>query len=65
MWNRPDMHEIYPNIAILSDDEEVSNQGNKDVGDHRSLVVNVVGCNSTRRSTCKPKEEIEAFLRTS
>ena len=51
-----------PYSVCFSDEEEVINKGNWRAGGHRSLQMSVIACNSTRRSTCKTREETDAFL---
>ena len=57
-----DVAPTYPANVCLSDEEEVSSISNKASGDFRTLALNIIPCNSTRRPTCKSKEEIAAFL---
>ena len=51
--------------VCFSDETEASSVGNFYAGPHKQVGLSLVGCNSTRRSTCKSPDEIEALLRRS
>ena len=52
-------------LCFSEEKEEVSINGNNQVSKFKTILVNIVACNSTRRSTCKSREQTAAFLKRS